>query len=57
MRRSGGNSTLVVASAQTRERVAVFDPLEGPIADLTLRIKRGFDPQGVLNGGRMHEGH
>jgi len=57
VRRSGGNSTLVVAPTQTRERVAVFDPLEGPVADLTLRIKRSFDPHGVLNGGRTHKGH
>lgn len=55
-RRFGGSSTLVVAPRRMRERVPVFDPLEGPIADLTSRIKHGFDPQSVLNGGRMHEG-
>lgn len=57
VRRSGGNSTLVVAPEQTRKTVSVFDPLEGPIADLTLRIKRGLDPKGVLNQGRMHKGY
>jgi glycolate oxidase FAD binding subunit len=57
VKRSGGNSTLVVAPNHIRETVPVFDSLEGPLADLTLRIKRGFDPQGVLNPGRMQEGH
>jgi len=30
-----------------------FAPLEGPLAALTARIKAAFDPNGVLNPGRM----
>jgi glycolate oxidase FAD binding subunit len=52
----GGNSTLVVAADDTRERVPVFEPLGGAIAELTRRIKYNFDPNGVLNPGRMQRG-
>lgn len=51
----GGTSTLVVAPHNARERVPVFDPIEGAVAQLTHRIKHGFDPQGVLNYGRMQK--
>lgn len=51
----GGSSTLVVAPSRIRETVPVFDPIEGAVADLTIRIKRGFDPEGVLNRGRMQK--
>ena len=30
-----------------------FEPLTGPLAALTSRVKAAFDPQGVLNPGRM----
>ena len=36
---------------------AVFEPLRGALATLSKRVKSGFDPHGVLNPGRMHEGH
>ena len=56
MREAGGHSTLVVAPDDVRARAAVFEPLEGPLAALMKRVKSGFDPRGVLNPGRMHEG-
>jgi glycolate oxidase FAD binding subunit len=56
MREAGGHSTLVVAPDDVRARVAVFEPLEGALASLMKRVKSGFDPQGVLNPGRMYEG-
>lgn len=30
-----------------------FEPLAGPLAALTARVKSAFDPKGVLNPGRM----
>ena len=30
-----------------------FEPLEGPLAALTARVKAAFDPDGVLNPGRL----
>ena len=56
MKPRGGHATLVVASEATRERVAVFEPEEGPLAALSARVKAGLDPVGVLNPGRMREG-
>ena len=56
MKPAGGHATLVVAPEATRERSAVFEPAEGPLGELTARIKAGFDPFGVLNPGRMREG-
>ena len=53
---AGGHATLVVASDDVRAATAVFEPLQGPLATLTRRVKSGFDPRGVLNPGRMHEG-
>ena len=52
---SGGHATLVRAPDKVRERVPVFEPQDGPLADITRRIKEGFDPHGILNPGRMYE--
>jgi glycolate oxidase FAD binding subunit len=56
MAQAGGHATLVVASDDVRSTTAVFEPLEGALAALSKRVKSGFDPRGVLNPGRMHEG-
>ncbi len=53
---AGGHATLVVASDDVRATAPVFEPLQGALAALTRRVKSGFDPRGVLNPGRMHEG-
>jgi glycolate oxidase FAD binding subunit len=52
----GGHAMLVRAPAATRALVSVFAPQEQPLAALTARVKAGFDPQGVLNPGRMWAG-
>lgn len=52
----GGHATLIRASAAERARARVFQPLDGALAALTQRVKASFDPGGVLNPGRMHEG-
>ncbi len=53
---AGGHATLAVASEAIRASVPVFEPLSGGFAELTARVKKGFDPRGVLNPGRMQEG-
>ena len=52
----GGHATLVRADAPTRVARAVFQPQTAGLAALTERIKRAFDPAGVLNPGRMYAG-
>ena len=52
----GGHATLVRADAPTRAARAVFQPQVPGLAALTARIKRAFDPAGVLNPGRMYAG-
>ena len=53
---AGGHATLVRADAPTRAARAVFQPQAAGLAALTARIKRAFDPSGVLNPGRMYAG-
>jgi len=52
----GGHATLVRASADVRQAVAVFQPQPGPLAELSKRVKEAFDPEGILNPGRMTAG-
>ncbi|MDD9991722.1 MAG: glycolate oxidase subunit GlcE [Rhodospirillales bacterium] len=52
----GGHATLVRADAPTRAARAVFQPQTAGLAALTERLKRAFDPAGVLNPGRMYAG-
>jgi glycolate oxidase FAD binding subunit len=44
----GGHATLYRGEA-----APAFDPLEGPLAALSARVKAAFDPAGVLNPGRL----
>jgi glycolate oxidase FAD binding subunit len=52
----GGHATLVRASAAVRATVDVFQPEEAGVAALSKRVKESFDPQGLLNPGRMWAG-
>ncbi len=52
----GGHATLIRAPASRRARIAVFQPQSGPLAALSRRLKQGFDPNGILNPGRMYDG-
>ncbi|EFO34558.1 glycolate oxidase, subunit GlcE [Roseibium sp. TrichSKD4] len=52
----GGHATLVRADAATRSSVDVFEPQPAPLAALSGRLKAQFDPNGILNPGRMTAG-
>ena len=49
-----GHATLIRGPQALRASVFVFEPLPDPLAKLTERVKRAFDPCGVLNPGRMY---
>ena len=49
----GGHATLVRASSAERAAIPVFEPQSATLAALSARLKEQFDPQGILNPGRM----
>jgi glycolate oxidase FAD binding subunit len=51
-----GHGTLVRGSPAVRRAVPVFEPQSPPLAALAARVKLSFDPQRMLNRGRMVEG-
>jgi glycolate oxidase FAD binding subunit len=53
---AGGHATLIRAPAAVRAAVDVFTPEPVALAALTKRVRESFDPQGVLNAGRMWAG-
>ena len=53
---AGGHATLIRAPAAVRAAVEVFTPEPPALAALTARVRKSFDPQGVLNPGRMWAG-
>ena len=56
MTHSGGHAQLLCDRALSKTNVPVFQPLPPAQASLTKRVKAAFDPLGVLNFGRMHNG-
>ncbi len=56
VKKLGGHATLVRAPVSVRASVDVFEPQPPALANLNKRVKDGFDPQGVLNPGRMWAG-
>jgi glycolate oxidase FAD binding subunit len=53
---SGGHATLVRGSPDLRSRIEVFEPLAAPLMKITAGIKASFDPDAILNPGRMYAG-
>jgi glycolate dehydrogenase FAD-binding subunit len=53
---AGGHATLIRAPQELRAAEAVFQPQDAATAALTARVKDGFDPNRVLNPGRMYAG-
>jgi glycolate oxidase FAD binding subunit len=52
----GGHATLVRAADAVRAAIDVFEPQSAGLAALTKRVKESFDPNRVLNPGRMWAG-
>jgi glycolate oxidase FAD binding subunit len=52
----GGHATLIRATDEVRAVVDVFHPQPSGLAALGQRVKRSFDPNNVLNRGRMSRG-
>ena len=49
----GGHATLVRADASLRQSASVFEPQPEALAALSKRYRENFDPNGILNPGRM----
>ena len=49
----GGHATLIRADDATRRTTPCFQPPDPALAALTARVKAAFDPEGILNPGRM----
>ncbi len=54
--RHGGYAILVKAPDEFRTRVNVFQPLDPAIQKLQAGLKKSFDPDSILNPGRMYAG-
>jgi glycolate oxidase FAD binding subunit len=52
----GGYATLIRASEQARLTTEVFSPPAAPLMALQKKLKASFDPDGILNPGRMYAG-
>jgi glycolate oxidase FAD binding subunit len=53
---AGGHATLVRAPLELRAAASVFQPQDAASALLSARVKDAFDPNRVLNPGRMYAG-
>lgn len=52
----GGQASLIRAAPDVRAMVDVFQPLNAGTGRLTRAVKSAFDPDGILNPGRMYAG-
>ena len=50
----GGHATLVRATESVRANVNVFEPQPAALAALSHRLKQQFDPENILNRGRLY---
>lgn len=53
---AGGQANLVRAPERMRETVPVFHPESPALARINAKIKENFDPEGILNPGRLMPG-
>lgn len=53
---AGGHATLMRAPEHLRAHADVFEPMSSGVAMLSKRLKDMFDPEGVLNPGKMYQG-
>lgn len=54
VRPHGGHATLVRADDGVRRKTDIFHPQDAALAGVTSRLKDGFDPERILNPGRMY---
>jgi glycolate oxidase FAD binding subunit len=52
----GGHATLIRAEPDVRASVEVFQPMSTPVERITAGLKTAFDPERILNPGRMYAG-
>ena len=50
---TGGHATLIRGPEALRASVDVFEPLSAPLQAISSNIKASFDPERILNPGRM----
>ncbi|WP_430471926.1 FAD-binding protein [Thalassospira lucentensis] len=50
---SDGQAVLVRAPAKMRESIAVFHPENTALARINAKLRQNFDPEGILNPGRL----
>ncbi|GAC1338320.1 MAG: glycolate oxidase subunit GlcE [Beijerinckiaceae bacterium] len=53
---AGGHATLVRGAPDLRSQIDVFEPLAAPLMQITAGVKASFDPDAILNPGRMYAG-
>ena len=53
---AGGHAMLIRGSEALRATEDVFPPLPPAVMKLQAGLKASFDPDGILNPGRMHAG-
>ncbi len=53
---AGGHALLLRAAKEIRARLPVFQPQPEALARLSAQVKESFDPNRVLNPGRMYQG-
>ncbi len=53
--KAGGHATLIRAADSVRSTVPVFHQQPAALAALSARVKASFDPERILNRGRMRE--
>ena len=52
---AGGHATLLRAPDDVRSVTSVFHPQPPSLAALSVRVKNSFDPDRILNRGRLRE--
>jgi glycolate oxidase FAD binding subunit len=50
---AGGNACLFRAPAAVRRQVGTFQPRTKALSELGVRVRRMFDPKGILNPGKL----